>query len=112
MMNKAIVGTLAAAAAVFALAGCQDLKPLQAEVDGLKTSLSKTQSDLAAHETADMATASAAAKAEADAQAAMKAANNAQATANQALSAAQTAQAGVDSTNEKIDRMFKKSVSK
>jgi uncharacterized secreted protein with C-terminal beta-propeller domain len=112
MMNKAIVGTLAAAAAIFALSGCVDIKPLQAEVDGLKTQLSKTQSDLAAHETADMAAAQNTAKAEADAQAAMKAANNAQATANQALSAAQTAQAGVDSTNEKIDRMFKKSVSK
>jgi len=112
MMNKAIVGTLAAAAAVFALSGCVDIKPLQAEVDGLKTQLSKTQSDLTAHEAADMTAAQATAKAEADAQAAMKAANNAQATANQALSAAQTAQAGVDSTNEKIDRMFKKSVSK
>jgi hypothetical protein len=39
-------------------------------------------------------------------------ASAAQSTANQALKAAQAAQASVDATNEKIDRMFRKSVSK
>ncbi|MGH8258402.1 MAG: alanine-zipper protein, partial [Steroidobacteraceae bacterium] len=33
-------------------------------------------------------------------------------TANQALAAAQAAQSAVDATNEKLDRMFKRSVSK
>jgi hypothetical protein len=40
------------------------------------------------------------------------AANGAQSAANQALAAAQSSQACCDSTNEKVDRMFKRSVSK
>ena len=59
----------------------------------------------------------AAAKAAADAASntaneAKSAAAAAQSTANQALQAAQAGQACCDATNEKIDRMFKKSVSK
>lgn len=111
-MNKAIIVKLAAAAAVVALAGCTDLKPLQAEIDSLKSQAGTLQSDLAAHKAADKGTENAANKALADAAAASSAAANAQSTANQALAAAQAAQAGVDATNEKIDRMFKKSVSK
>jgi hypothetical protein len=110
-MNKAIIVKLAAAAVVVGLAGCTDLKPIQAEVDTLKSQVATLQSGLAAH-VADKTDANAAAKADADAMAAAKAAAAAQSTANQALSAAQAAQAGVDATNEKIDRMFKKSVSK
>src|SRR5258705_8862093 len=110
-MNKAIIVKLAAAAAVFALAGCTDLKPLQAEVDALKTQVGTLQSDLAAHK-ADRSAENAAGKASSDASPAASAAANAQSTANQALAAAQAAQSGVDATNEKIDRMFKKSVSK
>jgi predicted nucleic acid-binding Zn-ribbon protein len=108
-MNKGIVVKLAAAAAVLALAGCQDLKPLQADVDTLKARVSKLETDTAAHAASDAQQFS---KLNADVAAANQAASSAQSAANQALSAAQAAQAGVDATNEKIDRMFKKSVSK
>ena len=54
----------------------------------------------------------AASAAQSSANQASTAASSAQSTANQALSAAQAAQASCDATNEKIDRMFKKSVSK
>ena len=111
-MNKAIFVKLAAAAAVVALAGCVDLKPPQAQVDTLKSQTAALQTDLAANKANDDHTAAMASKAESDAAAASSAAAAAQSTANQALAAAQAAQSGVDATNEKIDRMFKKSVSK
>jgi murein lipoprotein len=99
----------ATVAALAALAGCTDLKPLQAQVDDLKTQVGKLNSDLAANKAGDDTGHKAAADAAAKAAAAAAAAQN---TANQALAAAQAAQAGVDATNEKIDRMFKRSVSK
>ena len=95
----------AAAACIIAFSGCTDLKPIQAQIDDLKAQVAKLQSDTA--------------KAESDAQAAMSAAQGAssaaaaaQGTANQALSTAQQNSAAISSINEKIDRMFKKSVSK
>jgi hypothetical protein len=116
MFNTNKIVKLAAVGAVFALAGCQDLKPLQADIASLKSQVGSVQSDLAAHKTAgdkaDADNAATAKKAASDAAAASQAASGAQSTANQALSAAQAAQAGVDATNEKIDRMFKRSVSK
>ena len=115
MFNSNIV-KLAAVGAVFALAGCQDLKPIQADIATLKTQVGALQSDMAAHKADntrnEQAATAAANKAASDAAAASQAAAAAQSTANQALSAAQAAQAGVDATNEKIDRMFKRSVSK
>jgi hypothetical protein len=108
-MNKAIIVKLAAAAAVLALAGCQDLKPLEADVATLKSQVEKLHADDQAHASSDAQQFS---KLSADVAAANQAAASAQSAANQALSAAQAAQAGVDATNEKIDRMFKKSVSK
>ena len=48
-MKSAIVVKVAAAAVVVAgLAGCQDLKPLQADIADLKSQVSKLQSDLSA----------------------------------------------------------------
>ena len=48
-MKCAIVVKMAAAAVVVAgLAGCQDLKPLQADIDALKGQVSKLQSDVSA----------------------------------------------------------------
>jgi outer membrane murein-binding lipoprotein Lpp len=111
-MNKSIVVKLAAAVAVVALAGCTDLKPLQAEVDGLKQQVSKLQTDVEASKASADSASRAAAAAQSSANQAGTAAAGAQSTANQALSAAQAAQSSVDATNEKIDRMFKKSVSK
>ena len=101
---KSVGIKIAALVAVAALAGCTDLKPLQAQVDDLKSQVGRLTSDLAAHK-ADKTDANAAA-------AAASAAAAAQSTANQALAAAQAAQAGVNDVNEKIDRMFQRSVSK
>ncbi|MGA2023736.1 MAG: alanine-zipper protein [Steroidobacteraceae bacterium] len=112
MMNKSIVVKLAAAAAVIGLAGCTDLKPLQADIDSLKQQVGKLQTEVDAAKASADAAARAASAAQSSASQAATAASGAQSTANQALSAAQAAQASVDATNEKIDRMFKKSVSK
>ena len=111
-MDKTIVVKLAAAAAVLALVGCTDLKPVQSDIDGLKQQVAKLQSDVTATKTSADNAASAAAAAQSSADKAAQAAAGAQSTANQALSAAQAAQSSVDATNEKINRMFKKSVSK
>jgi hypothetical protein len=94
-----------AAACVIAFAGCTDLKPLQAQVDDLKSQVTKLQSDTA-KASSDAAGASSAAAS------ASSAASGAQSTANQALSTAQSNSTAIEAINEKIDRMFKKSVSK
>jgi hypothetical protein len=89
-------------------AGCQSTKAL----DEVRTLAQKAEQDAAAAQaTANAASASANAASN-SAAAAKVAADNAQSTANQALQTAQTAQTGVDATNEKMDRMFKKTVSK
>ena len=46
-MKSALI-KVAAVAAFTVLAGCQDLKPLQADVDNLKQQVSRLQADLAA----------------------------------------------------------------
>lgn len=104
-MKSAIGLKVAAVAVVAGLAGCQDLKPLQTDVGDLKQQISRLQSEM-------QATRQAAEQAAQAAQAASQAASSAQSTANQALAAAQAAQSGVDATNEKIDRMFRRSISK
>ncbi|MEZ5500044.1 MAG: Lpp/OprI family alanine-zipper lipoprotein [Steroidobacteraceae bacterium] len=96
---------VAGVAAVAALVGCTDLKPLQAEVDSLKSQVSSLQSELSAAK-------SAADSANSAAQSASDTANSAQSAANQALAAAQASQSCCDATNEKIDRMFRRSISK
>ncbi len=95
----------AAAACMLAFAGCQDLKPLQAQIDDLKSQVSKLSGDTAK-------ASSQAAAASAAASSASSAASGAQSTANQALSLAQGNKTSIDAINEKLDRMFKKSVSK
>ncbi len=94
-----------AAACVIAFAGCTDLKPIQAQIDDLKSQVAKLQSDTA--------------KAESDA------AGRQQRRAERLLRRFRRAEhgepgvvdraaelAGDRAINEKIDRMFKKSVSK
>jgi hypothetical protein len=104
-MKSAIVLKVAAVAVVIGLVGCTDLKPLQAEVADLKSQVGKLQSDVAsAKQSADQANSAA--------QSASQAASGAQSTANQALAASQASQSCCDATNEKIDRMFRRSVSK
>jgi len=105
VMKSATVMKVAAVAVVIGLAGCTDLKPLQADIADLKSQVSKLQAD-------QQATKASADQAASAAQAASQAASGAQSTANQALAAAQAAQSAVDATNEKLDRMFKRSVSK
>lgn len=104
VMKSAII-KVAAVAAFTMLAGCQDLKPLQADIDNLKQQVSRLNADLAAAK-------SSADAANAAAQSASSTASGAQSAANQALAAAQASQSCCDATNEKIDRMFRRSISK
>ncbi len=108
-MKSAMFVKAAAVAVVIALAGCTDLKPIQAQIDDLKTQVAKLQTGVDA---ANAAAAQASQQAQSAGAAPTAAAAAAQSTANQALAAAQAAQAAVDATNEKIDRMFKRSISK
>jgi len=92
-------------AVVAAVAGCTDLKPIQAQIDDLKSQVAKNTADVSTvKSTADQANSAA--------QSAGQAAGGAQTTANQALAAGHASQSCCDATNEKIDRMFKRSVSK
>ena len=79
-MKTPVIAKIAALAAVAALAGCTDLKPLQAQVDTLKSQVSSLQSQVAAAKSAADGAGSAAASA-------ASAASGAQSTANQALAA-------------------------
>jgi murein lipoprotein len=104
-MNASVVKAAAAVVIAFGLAACTDIKPLQADIADLKAQLAKAQGDIAtAKSSADQANSAA--------QSAGQAASGAQSTANQALAAAHASQSCCDATNEKIDRMFKRSVSK
>jgi hypothetical protein len=103
-MKKTISTTVKAGLAALALAaasGCVS----QATIDEIRATAEKAAQDAAAAKAAADSAASAA-------QSARSAADSAQSTANQALQAAQASQACCDATNEKIERMFKKSVSK
>jgi len=93
---------VALAAACIVIAGCTDLKPIQAHMDDLQSQVSQLQRDMAK-------ASSDAAAAHDTASTAASVASGAQNTANQALA---TAQSTMDATNEKIDRMFKRTPSK
>ena len=110
-MNKIVVNTVKGGALALVLlsgAACTTNKQL----DEVKVIATRADQNATAAQNSANAAATAAANANSTAQAAKSAADAAQATANRALQAAQAAQAGVDAQNEKIDRMFKKSVSK
>ena len=105
-MTAAIrVVPFAALAVVAALAGCTDLKPTQANIDDLRSQVANLKSGVGSAESSAQAASGAASKAS-------QTASNAQSTANQALSQAKSNQNAIEAINEKIDRMFKKSVSK
>ena len=92
-----------AALAVMLATGCT--ANLQKEHDALAARVDQVAKDVAsAKSAADAASATAS-------EASQKAAS-AQSTANQALNAANQSQACCDATNEKIDRMFKRSQAK
>jgi len=103
MKNTISTAIKAGVAAVFLISasGCVSQKL----VDEIKATADKAVQDAAAAKAAADSAASAAASAK-------SAADSAQSAANQALQGAQASQACCDATNEKIDRMFKKSVSK
>ncbi len=110
-MQKAIYNTVkigTASLLLLTLSACQNTKAID-EVRALAT---KAGQDAAAAQTTANSASSAASAANKAAATAQTTADKAQTTANQALQAAKTAQAGVDATNEKLDRMFKQSVSK
>src|SRR5205814_8657357 len=110
-MNKMITRSLQIGAAALVLAvsaGCQDTKA----IDEAKAAAAKAQQDASAAMAAANSAASAANSAASAAASAKSAADSAQSTANQALQAAQASQACCDATNQKLDRMFKHSVSK
>ena len=105
-MRRVILVNLIATAALIALSGCTDIKPLQADINSLKSQVGKLQSDVSSVKaSADAATRAANSAQSAAAQAA-QAASRAQSTASQALTASQAARAGADQLNEKVDRMF------
>lgn len=91
--------------AVAALLGCTDLKPTQATLDDLKSQIDHLRSRVASAQEATQGASAAAHNAQ-------QAAGNAQSAANQALSLDKTNQNSIDAINEKMDRMFRKSVSK
>jgi outer membrane murein-binding lipoprotein Lpp len=106
MKTGIILKVAAAVVALGVMAGCQDaVKQLQPQIDDLKAQVGKVAQDTAAAKDAANAAANAAA-------AAQQAANAAQSTANEAKQAATDSQSCCTATNEKIDRMFKKSMSK
>jgi F0F1-type ATP synthase membrane subunit b/b' len=94
------VGTVALA--IMISTGCTSMK---SESDALNARVDKLEADLAQAQ-------SAADAAGANASEARQMASGAQSTANQALNAANQSQACCDATNEKIDRMFERGMSK
>lgn len=98
MMSAAVLGI------VFA-SGCTDLKPIQAQIDDLKSQVHNLSSETASIKNQADGAASAARSAAAAAQ-------HAQSTADTASGMASKNQRSIEAINEKIDRMFKRSVSK
>jgi hypothetical protein len=88
-----------------ALTACTDLKPLETSVADLKNQVARLNADVTAARQA-------AEQAQSSTRAAIDGANAAQSTANQASAAAQASQSCCTSTNEKIDRMFRRQVEK
>ena len=110
-MNKTVLRSFQMGIAMLVLifaGGCQDTKA----IDEVKAAAAKAQQDATAALTAANSASKEANLAASAAAAAKSAADNAQSTANQALQAAQASQSCCDATNQKLDRMFKHSVSK
>ena len=104
-MNKNFQTAVKVGAVVMAIAigsGCAGMK---GEEDALNARVDQLEADLAQAQ-------SAADAAGANASEARQMASGAQSTANQALNAANQSQACCDATNEKIDRMFERGMSK
>ena len=99
------VGLVAAAVVGSALTGCTDLTPIQNDLKDLHAQVSRLSSEVASVK----ASADNAAQQSSQAQ---QAADHASSTAHQALTLAQSDQKSIDQTNERLDRMFRRHLSK
>jgi outer membrane murein-binding lipoprotein Lpp len=90
---------------VVCLPGCADLTPIQNQIKDLSNQVSHLSSEQASMRSTLDSTNRAVQGAEA-------AANRASSKADQALELAQANKASIDATNEKIDRMFRRHLSK
>jgi hypothetical protein len=97
--------TASAASLFVAASGCTDLKPVQAQLDDLKAQISQLSPKVANADNQALAAAGSARSAASSAQ-------QAKSTADKANATAQTNQQAIEAINEKIDRMFKKKLSK
>lgn len=104
-MNKKLPALVALLASAMLTGACTDLKPLEAQVAEMRSSIEKLNADNASMKQSIDAAAQAASQAS---QAAQSAANE----ANRASAAAQTSQQCCDANTERMDRMFRRSVSK
>ena len=93
------------AVAIFSLAGCTDLTPIQNDLKDLRSEVSRLSTQQGAMK-AELDTAAQSAKAASDA------ARAAASKSDQALTLAQANQKSIDATNEKINRMFRRHLSK
>lgn len=103
-MNKKLP-LLALLLATTVTTACTDLKPIQAQIAELRTAVERQNSENATMKSSIDAAAQAASQASQAAQAASS-------DANRAAAAAQTSQQCCDANTERIDRMFRRSVSK
>ena len=102
-MRVALTGVAIVLAA--ALAGCTDLNPLQNQVKDLQSQVARlSQEQSATKSSADTAASSA--------REAADAANRASSKADQALALAQSDKQSIDEINEKMERMFRRRLSK
>jgi len=103
MALRVVVAGMALAAVM--LSGCTDLKPIQNQIKDLSSQVSH----LSTEQSSMKSTLDSTARSARDAQ---QAANSAASKADQALALAQKNQTSIDATNEKIDRMFRRHLSK
>ena len=93
------------ALALLTLAGCTDLTPIQNDLKDLRSQVSRLSAEQASMKTSlDAATQSAKSASDSARAAASK--------ADQALALGRGNQASIDATNEKINRMFRRHLSK
>jgi methyl-accepting chemotaxis protein len=104
-MNKKLPALAALLVGVGAITACTDLKPIQADIAQLRSAIEKQNSENATLKSSIDAAAQAASQAS-------QAAQSASAEANRATAAAQTSQQCCDANTERMDRMFRRSVSK
>jgi outer membrane murein-binding lipoprotein Lpp len=99
------VALASVATVVVGLSGCTDLTPIQNQIKDLSNQVSRLSSEQAAMRSTLESTGKSARDAE-------SAASRAAGKSDQALALAQANKSSIDATNEKIDRMFRRHLSK